>query len=225
MKKVFIVTFLILIFVSLASQETWIITSLNWQPYAGAELTNQGNSIQDLRELLAKKNIKLIVEFYPWKRAQTLAKTEKYVGFFPAWPEEVGAGFTASGAVDWSEIAIMKESNTEINFNSLEDLFKNYKVGIIDTYVYPQKIQELVEKYPQNIDKAPNEVALLKKLSKARHHAAITDPSVMLYLAEMEGISNVEQIGEIIEKKALVVAFRDGADNAKRMKILSELLK
>jgi polar amino acid transport system substrate-binding protein len=50
---------LIIIFIIMAivlevksyAEEVWKITSLNWEPYSGAELINQGNSVQKLREL------------------------------------------------------------------------------------------------------------------------------------------------------------------------------
>ncbi|MCP4715830.1 MAG: transporter substrate-binding domain-containing protein [Deltaproteobacteria bacterium] len=206
------------------AEETWKITSLNWEPYSGAELTNEGNSIQKLRELLKKAGIKLIVEFYPWKRSQEKAKTNEYVGYFPAWPEEVYEGFIASPPVDWSEVGILKQSKSSINFESIDDLFKKYRVGIVSTYTYPKVINDAMQKYPAHVDGTMNEKSLLKKLSVGRHPVAITDPNVMQYLAEREGISNINSV-KIIMKKELVIAFRDGEDNKQRLNLLKNLLK
>lgn len=203
--------------------ETWKITSLDWQPYSGSELTNEGNSVQMLRELLSKEGIKLLVEFYPWKRAQKFAKKDDYVGFFPAWPEEVGSGFVASPPIDWSSINILKRTKETITFNNIDELFKNNKVGIVKTYVYPLIINKAMEKYPKNVDKSPSEASLLKKLSMKRIKVAITDPNVMIYLANKEGIDNIEP-GKEIMKKELVLAFRAGKDNEKRLKLLKKLL-
>lgn len=80
------------------------------------------------------------MEFYPWKRAQLVAKTKEYVGYFPAWPEEVYVGFTASPTIDWSGIAIMKRSESSVSFESLDDLFNQYTVGIVNSYAYPKVI-------------------------------------------------------------------------------------
>ncbi len=61
-----LINYLLIIIITIASstvifkvsaEEVWVITSLNWQPYSGAALANQGNSIQRLRELLKKDNI------------------------------------------------------------------------------------------------------------------------------------------------------------------------
>ncbi len=221
-----IVSIVFIMFFAVTSQagETWKITSLDWQPYSGSELTNQGNSVQMLKELLKKEGIRLVVEFYPWKRAQKKAKTAGYVGFFPAWPEEVGKGFIASPPVDWSTVNVLKRTADKITFNTIDELFKNYKVGIVNTYVYPKAINDAMKKYPANVDGSPSEVSLLKKLSKKRIKVALTDPNVMLYLANKEGIDNIIADKEIM-KKELVVAFREGKDNKKRLEILKKLLK
>lgn len=217
--------FVVMIFaVNSIAEETWKITSLNWEPYSGVEMRTQGNSIQKLRVLLKKEKINLIVEFYPWKRAQIIAKSKDYVGYFPAWPDEVYEGFTASPPVDWSEIGIMKNSESSVRFKSIDDLFKNYKVGIVKTYAYPKIIDDAVKKYPNHAENAPNEVSLLKKLALGRHPAAITDPKVMMYLAARNGIYNVELL-KVVTKKELVIAFRDDEDNKDRINFFRKLLK
>ncbi|MCP4345560.1 MAG: transporter substrate-binding domain-containing protein [Desulfobacterales bacterium] len=224
-KIVFTTIFIMMTYtVSPHAEEIWKITSLNWEPYSGAEMTTQGNSVQKLRELLKKEGIRLIVEFYPWKRAQHKAKEKEYVGYFPAWPEEVAEGFTASPPVDWSEVGILKNSGSSVSFKSIDDLFKKYRVGIVKTYVYPALITDAMKKYPEHADGAPDELSLLKKLSKGRHSVAITDPNVMMYLAGKNGIDNVEP-AEVIMKKELVLAFRNDEDNRSRIDLLKKLLK
>ena len=216
--------FVVMIFaVNSPAEENWKIASLNWEPYAGAEMATQGNSIQKLRVLLRKEKINLIVEFYPWKRAQRIAEKKEYVGYFPAWPEEVYEGFTASPAVDWSELGIMKHSESSVYFESIDDLFKKYMVGIVQTYAYPKVIDDAVKKYPNHTENAPNEISLLKKLAMGRHPAAITDPTVMMYLAGRNGIYNVETV-KVVMKKELVVAFRDDEDNRNRINLFRKLL-
>lgn len=226
MKKTIWLTalFMMLVSVNAPAEETWKITSLNWEPYSGAEMTTMGNSIQKLREILQQADIRLIVEFYPWKRAQLLAQRKDYVGYFPAWPEEVYDNFVASSAVDWSEIGVMKQSGTDISYDNIEDLFRKYNVGVVETYTYPQIIADAMQKYPKHVDQAPDEISLLKKLSIGRHPVAITDPNVMMYLAGKQGIYNVEPEAFLM-KKELVVAFRKSEDNQHRILLLEKLLK
>ncbi|MCG8617275.1 MAG: ABC transporter substrate-binding protein [Desulfobacterales bacterium] len=220
-----VLTLLTLLVTGPVAAETWKLTSLNWQPYSGAEMASQGNSIQKLRMLLEEAGITLVVEFYPWKRAQYLAGKPDYVGYFPAWPEEVTEGFIASPPVDWSVLGYVVRDDTDVKFDTVEDLFENYKVGIVSTYVYPEKVQAAMKAFPKHVDKNSDEVSLLKKLSGGRFQVAMTDPNVTMYLAGKEGISNVKPLKQILEDKPLVISFRKGADNQKRIDLLKKLIK
>jgi len=223
-KKLFL--FLVVVFTSNSyAGETWKIASLSWPPYSAPEIENQGSSIHKLRELLKKEDITLIVEFYPWKRAKYIvANNSQYVGIFPAWPEDIFEGAIISSAVDWSKVSVLKRKEDMITFESLEQLFKKYRVGVVGSYIYPKEISDAMRKYPQHVDAALNELLLLKKLVKGRNNAAITDPNVMFYLAEKEGESNLEIVSSIGNKE-LVLAFRDDEMNRERVKVLERLLK
>ncbi len=205
--------------------ETWKLTSIDWQPYVGSEFKDKGSSAAILQELLKKQGVELVLEFYPWKRSQEMAKTTDFVGYFPAWPSEVTEGFVASDPIDWSVVGMMQRRGGNVNYQNVDQLFKEHRVGIVSTYVYPKAIMDAVAKYPQNVDKSKDEVTLLKKLSAGRHEVSITDPNVMMYLAKQESISNVVPLEEIIEKTALVIAFRDDAENRARIDLLKKLMK
>ncbi|MEC8428251.1 MAG: hypothetical protein VXZ35_07490, partial [Pseudomonadota bacterium] len=186
------------------SQPVWRMASLNWQPYAGAELVDQGSAVQKLRQVLAGADITLHVEFFPWKRAQELAKTDDYLGYFPAWPEEVYPGFIASDAVAWSQVGVLKKSGTEVSYSDVDDLFMKYRVGVVSTYTYPNVVAAAMQKYPQHVDGSMSEILLVRKLCGGRHPVAITDPRVMMYLAAQENITNIEPVGLITQKELVV---------------------
>ena len=204
--------------------ETWKIASLDWQPYSGAELVNQGASVQRLKQILLKAEITLVVEFYPWNRSKKLVENNlEYIGIFPAWPEDVFDNALISSAVDWSEIAVLKRAGTQVSFNSIDELFEKYAVGVVSSYIYPEVVENAIKRYPQQADGSPNESILLKKLSSGRDQVAITDPKVMMFLAKQQGISNIEYVKKITDKE-LVLAFRDDEENSKRLQLLNRLL-
>ena len=205
--------------------EVWKLTSLDWQPYSGSDISNGGSSVLALRELLAKADIDLQIEFYPWARSQELALTSQFVGYFPAWPEEVYEGFVGSDPVDYSYLGVLTYAGSDIEWAGLENMFKNYVVGYVGTYTYSDEIKILIEKYPDSADSAPNELLLVRKLARGRNQVALTDPSVMLYTAKLENIHNIEILHPNIEKKPLLVSFRVGSDNTRNIEKLKELLK
>ncbi|MGI0115373.1 hypothetical protein [Zooshikella sp. RANM57] len=223
MKKEIALTCFLLLSLPAFGEELWVITSLNWEPYSGDEMANQGNSIQKLMDTLKKAGITLKVEFYPWKRAQEVALKKGYLGYYPAWPEEVGKGFVASKPVDWSEIAVLKRAEATIEFSTIDNLFEKYDVGIVKSYVYPVEIDSAMKKYPKHVEGASNELSLLKKVSKGRNNVAITDPNVMLYLAGKNGIDNIEIVKKIM-KKELVIALRNDDENKSRIQRIQKLL-
>ena len=207
-----------------SSADIWRVTSLDWQPYSGSDIDGGGNSVEKLREVLAQGGIELRIEFYPWARAQKLASTEEYVGYFPAWPEEVYKGFVGSEPVDYSYVGVLTSLGSGVEWYGLEDLFQNNSVGFVRTYTYPEIVETLKRRYPDAVDPAPHELSLMRKLSRGRIGAALTDPAVMLYTAGKNGIYNIEVLYANIERKALVLSFRQGADNEVRRQVLNRLL-
>ena len=205
--------------------EVWKFTSLDWEPYSGKSLTEQGTSVKLLKDKLeAALGVEIVVEFYPWKRAQALAQTGGYVGYFPAWPEEVQEGFIASPAVDWSEIAVLKIKDTVLEFISVEQLFEKYRVGLVETYTYPQEIEAARTKHAKNAELAPDETLLAKKLQAGRNQAAITDPSVMKFVGQKVGVDDIEVV-KVLEKKELVIALRNDQENQERIARIRKALE
>lgn len=203
--------------------KVWKFTSLNRHPYSGDDMPTQGNTTDKFRKILKKANINIIVEYYPWQTSQEKAKTDEYTGYFPAWTSEVVKGFIASKPVDTSEIAILKKNDNNLRYTSPDELFKTYRVGIIDNYVYPEKIEKLRVAYKQNVNLYSNERLMATALNKGICQFAITDPNVFLYNAEVLGLKNFTVI-ETIMKNDLVVCFKDTFEGREKLKILNSLL-
>ena len=226
MKKVIgLILLCVLLFCSsIASAEgVWKITSLNWQPYSGAEMRNYGNSIQKLMVLLNKENIKLQVDFYPWSRAQAIALKDEYVGYFPAWPDEVKDGFVASPPIDNSEIAVMRTNEFKLDYKNIPQLFLKYRVGIVRTYAYPEFVTKAMKKHPSNIVPSPSEKALVKMLNAGRFDCAITDPNVMIYLANQQGYNNIV-VDRALQSVPLVMALKKDQYTNHKLRLLEKLL-
>ncbi|MFW5497996.1 MAG: substrate-binding periplasmic protein [Maridesulfovibrio sp.] len=223
MKTVFTLIVAISIVMPAFAAEKWKITSLDWEPYSGKELPDQGKSIAKLRQALQSIGIILEVEFLPWARAKAMAVQPEYIGYFPAWPEEVNEGFIASPAVDKSKIAIMAPRHICIP-DSIDYLFAKHIVGLVKTYKYPEEITEPAKRYEDNVDQAPDENSLVQKLIRGRCEVAITDPSVMDYYAKKNGIGNIVVLKQLFETP-LVLAIRKSEHSDRILKIVTNALE
>ena len=88
-----------------------------------------------------------------------------------------------------------------------------------------KKLIKMQKKYPQHVDYAFNETFLVKMLSMKHGDVALTDPKVALYTAKKEGIDNITVLKKNIEKKELVLSFRNDKDNKRRIDLLTQILK
>lgn len=200
------------------------ITALDWEPYSASSMATGGNAIQHLRNLLGQCAIELQVEFYPWRRAQQIARQPGYLGYFPAWPTEVHDGFVSSGEVTSSHLALMAMEDSDVSVDDIDQAFSEHRIGVVKSYVYPRQFQALIERFPQSIDNgASGELSLLKMLSLGRFQLAATDPTVMEYLAERHGIGEV-RVAKMLLEVPLVIAMRDGLDNQDNIALIKRLL-
>lgn len=190
----------------------WRIASLQWQPYSGSDLEGEGRSIEALRHLLASSNIELQVDFFPWKRAKDYARSKDYIGYFPAWPDEVDSGFVPSPAVDWSWISVIHHKEIAVTHKSLSHLFRDYRVAIISSYTYPKEIYIAAKAYPEHTFSISDEYSMLMMLSHQHIDIGITDGDVVRYYADKLGVSNVGTAFHLM-RIPLVIALRDTPDN------------
>ena len=190
----------------------WRIASLQWQPYSGSDLVNEGRSIEVLRHVLAKSDIELQVDFFPWKRAKDYANNKDYIGYFPAWPNVLDPGFIPSPIVDWSWISVIHNKDIPVMETGLDQLFSDYRVAIISSYSYPKEVFAAAKANPERTYKISDEYSMLMMLSHQYVDIGITDGDVIRYYADKLGISNVSTAFHLM-RMPLVVALRDTPDN------------
>ncbi|WP_420415477.1 substrate-binding periplasmic protein [Roseibium sp.] len=205
--------------------ETWRVAALEWPPYASPDLPGGGIAVAELRKVLESGGIELQIEYMPWPRAQALARSGSYVGYFPAWPEEVRAGFLGSDPLVMSYVGVVQMKETPVSWGSLEDLFKKYRVGYVSTYVYPKEIQTLLDRNRPLEAGCDNERDLTRKMAAGRMDLAITDPNVMLYFAQELGFDNLEANPSLITEKPLVLAIPNQPAFKARRHLLNELIE
>lgn len=207
-----------------ARAETWRIASLEWPPYAGADLEGGGTAIQDLRKLLIRAGIDLEVDFMPWPRAKTLAGTAAYIGYYPAWPEEVQDNFAFSNAVSMSAIGIIWNRDDTPDWTSLAHLFDTNRVGFIRSYRYPVEFQTLITKHYGVKGGVENESDLVRVLAAGRVDIALTDPTVLHTVAEKLSLGGIPTKSEILKRHPLVLALEKTDGYEARLEMLNRLI-
>jgi polar amino acid transport system substrate-binding protein len=209
---------------STSSAETWRITSLEWPPYSGSNLKGGGKAIAALRAVLKEAEIDLEVDFMPWTRAQSVATAPEYVGYFPAWPEEVREGFTASDTVDLSLVGVLQRKGSNANWATIEELFKNYRVGFVKSYVYPAELQRQIYQNYDPEDGAEDEHDLARVLDAGRVDVALTDPKVMMHVAKELSLTGIDANAKILQQHPLVLALSMKEGFEEKRLLLNSLL-
>ena len=224
MVRIFLFIFFLIFSPVLKAQEVWKIATLEWPPYVGSDLEGYGTTAQKLKEILDQEGIKLELDFVSWDEAKRLGVSEEYVGYFPSWPEDVYQNSVMSGAVDWSGIAVLENTLNPIWYTNIKSLFQKNKVGIVGSYTYPISVEIARREFPESVVDREDEMALMQCLASRECDAILTDPKVTHYYAGLAGVKNIDSESFNVLKKALVVAFRNDAENEHRIRLFQELL-
>lgn len=190
------------------AEETVKVATLEWPPYSGEKLPGYGTTCIKITKLFKSIGVSASFVSLPWERAKL--RTPEIIGYGPAWKEEVGDGYVAIGPIDKSVIGLIaKESTAVPSEYTLDDIAKNYDIGIVKTYEYPQGILTALGAYGRINQKSPiNDLFLAKMLNIGRFHLSLTDPNVAKYYQTTENLEPVKVV-KVIEDKDLYIAINN----------------
>ena len=109
------------------------VTSLEWPPYVGETLPEQGAMAVVAREAFAAMGYTLHIEFFPWMRAIYYAKREgKYAGYFPEYyAKAIEEQFLFSATIGASPLGFLERKDDPIAWQTLDDL-KAITIGAVN---------------------------------------------------------------------------------------------
>ncbi len=191
------------------AEEVWLVTSLEWPPFSGQNLPEQGVGIAVLRAALATQGIKLKVEFYPWSRALKTAKNPRYAGVYPAWPEDVGIGFTSSPVLFKSPVGFVEHKSTPLLWARLEDL-AGKKIGIVQDYGNTSEFMQLINNKTIQSEVVIDDLTNVRKVAAGRIDAAFIDLNNLAYYLKFDAKDvafKVQANAKMIGTKDLVLAI------------------
>lgn len=211
-----------------AEQEKVLLTSLDWPPYTGADLKDQGASVAVAKAAFAAMGYELVVEFYPWRRAVQLAKNNpRYDGYFPEYyDQDYEADFIFSEAMGSGPLGFAERKDKPITWNSLDDL-RDISIGVVSDYVNTAEFDARMNDGRLKTSAAGSDLINLQKLSGGRIDLAVIDQHVLNYLLntapELKPIRDKIQFnGRLLEDKKLYICFKRGPRGEKLAEIFKQ---
>lgn len=189
----------------------WRFTSLEWPPFSGKNLPEGGAGIAVLRAALAAEGIELVVEYYPWTRAMLTARDAQYAGVYPAWPEDVRAGFSSSAVLFRSPVGFVEHKSRPLVWLKLEDL-AGKKIGVVQDYGNTADFMRLVNNKTLQTEVVVNDLINVRKVAAKRIDAAFIDLNNLSYYLKYDAKNLADQVQanpRVIGTKDLVIAIND----------------
>lgn len=191
----------------LAADKTITLSTLNWEPYIGEDLKNNGYVAEIAREALAREGYNLEIKFYPWARTVKLAKLGKVDGYFPEYySAEKEEQFVFSDKFPGGPLGFFKKKGRNISYDKLENL-KSYTIGVVRGYVNTKEFDnaDYLQKEP-----ARSDLINIRKLLAGRIDLMVADKFVGKYVLKENlpnKVGDIEFVEPPLEYKPLYVAF------------------
>jgi len=208
------------------------LTSLDWPPYTGPTLADQGATAAVVKAAFEAAGYRVQIDFFPWPRAVVLASDANsgYAGYFPEYySAEVGKSFLFSAVIGTGPLGLVQHKDAPIIWNSIDDLNK-FKVGVVQDYVNTDAFDANVASGKQPVEVVSSDDQNLKKVAAKRIPVAIIDQNVMNHLLAHDPSlaavkAKLEFNGKLLEDKKLYICFRRGPQGEEYAKALAEGLK
>jgi polar amino acid transport system substrate-binding protein len=121
---------------AMAQKGTIQFVTLEWEPYYGPNLVNEGYFTDIVREAFRRVGYEISVDYVPWKRALYEIENLYYDGLLGVYYSESRAEWLLySDPVSEAELVFFAKKGSGISWENLEDL-RPYTIGIEDGYAY-----------------------------------------------------------------------------------------
>ncbi|WGK82507.1 transporter substrate-binding domain-containing protein [Vibrio aestuarianus] len=212
-----------------AERQTVYLTSLEWPPYSGARLKENGFSVAVARAAFDIMGYELEVDFNPWSRTvASVAKKDLYIGYFPEYFFETDS-FVFSEPIGTGPLGFVEAIAKPILWQSLQDL-TDYRLGVVQGYKNTAELDELIEKGEVDWEAEIDDRHNIYKVAKGRLDLAVIDVNVFKYLVATDARadilkSRVKMNERLLLDAELFVAFKNTEQGRKWRGVFNEGLK
>lgn len=208
--------------------EKWKVTTLEWPPFTCEKCPDQGVGCKALRDALKSVGVDVEFVFLPWNRAVKEGGKAEFIGYYPAWPEDVVDGFLGSDPIFKSPLGFVEAKSKPLGrLQALKDL-AGKNIGSVQGYGNTKEFNELVKKGLIKSDQATADDFNIKKVAAGRLDGAIVDTNVAKYMLQTDLKDVAGKIGInalVAENKDLLLVFNKVGDSKARNAKLVEALK
>lgn len=221
------------------SAEKITLASLDWAPYIGKELKNEGYVAELVKKAFEVSGYDAEITYLPWARTVEMTKNGEFDGYLPEYyADSLHENFLVSKPFPGGPLVLFKLKSKNISYSKLEDL-KPYNIGVVRGYVNTQEFDNA--SYLKK-DEAKDDLTNLKKLRAGRIDLMVADKFVGLYIVktELPNLNNkIEALNPILEQKDLYLciskkaknpeikinAFNKGLEKLTESKMMDQILK
>lgn len=208
------------------------LATLEWPPYAGEKLDQQGASVAVVRAAAEAMGYTLEVKFYPWTRAVAVAEDRNsgFHGYFPEYhSDEVARTFLLSQSIGSGPLGFVEQSAAPVSWASLSDL-ADKPIGVVRDYVNTTEFDAMVAAGKLKAEAVGDDLTNIKKVGAGRIPLAVIDKHVMEHLLATDpGLAavkgKVQFNARLLEDKVLYVAFQRSPAGEEAARVLNEGLK
>lgn len=207
------------------------LASLDWPPYTGYLLEQQGETTMLLRQVFSAMGMELQTEFYPWSRAiRASGKPDSiYAGYFPEYQTH-NPGFILSDSVGVSELGFVEAKAKPLGRLSFIRL-PRLRLGVVQDYVNLTEVDQMIGRGQLTPELAFSDRQNILKVALGRLDLAVVDRRVLMYLLQHD--NEVKRLAEgkvhfndsLTELKTLHLALRLDADNLQLMTEFNQQLQ
>ena len=208
--------------------ESLKFVAIDYPPYYGAQLKNNGPFVEIVQRAYAKTNYDVEVLFVPWQRAIEWSKQGKVDGIIGAWHTKEREQFLLySEALYPNSMVLYKQAGSSISFSSFKELgAQGLILGSVRGYLQLEKIESSGLK----INYVNNDIQNFKLLKKGRVQLVLVDKYYakhMLKQPELKDIANhIEPMNHTVEHKQQFITISKQTSNPMRkVKLFNQGLK
>lgn len=213
------------------TSHTVTLTTLDWPPYTGSQLPEQGLNGAVIRAAYAAMGYKVRIKVVPWQRAVAEASLNPQVaGYFPEYDSAAGRkSFFFSEPIGSSPLGFAERVGNRYRWQQLAELSR-LRIGVVQGYVNTAELDERVATQRQDADMAPDDAQNLLKLDRRHIDLAVIDRNVFDYLLRNDpklksARGNLTMNPRLLEEKLLYVCFKPSAEGKRLADILNQGLK